>query len=85
MEPKGERDLVTKQLSGNALDTQIIHAISQAAGKDPLDVPPLYESVDLDALKTLVVDRDGEMHVEFQHAGCAVTVDEGTVVVEPED
>lgn len=67
--------------AGNHLDVAIVRAISQARGVEPLDLPPLAESLDLDALRALVVSDD--VDVAFEHAGCSVTVEGDTVTVEP--
>lgn len=37
----------------------IVNAVAKAAGVDPLDLPPLYESVDTDALDNLFGKHDG--------------------------
>lgn len=47
------------------------------------DFPPLFSSVDPDALDAIVDSMD-EGHVSFSHAGHVVTVtSEGTVSIEP--
>lgn len=38
----------------------IVEAIATAADVDPLDLPPLYESIDPDAVDQLVGDREGD-------------------------
>lgn len=37
----------------------IIDALAEAAGVDPLELPPLYEFVDCDALDRLFAEHDG--------------------------
>ena len=37
----------------------IINAVAEAAGVDPLELPPLYESIDTDALDNLFGDLNG--------------------------
>lgn len=37
----------------------IVEAVATAAGVDPLELPPLYDSVDLDAIDTLFARHDG--------------------------
>ncbi|MFW5905418.1 MAG: HalOD1 output domain-containing protein [Halorhabdus sp.] len=37
----------------------IVDALAEAAGTDPLELPPLYEFVDCDALDSLFTDHDG--------------------------
>ena len=51
------------------------------SGRDPL--PPLFETVDPDALDSLVDSQDdqGNCLVTFTYAGCTVSVEERTVTV----
>lgn len=60
----------------------IVQAVAAAADTDPLELPPLYERVDADALDAVVSGlRNGE--VRFRYAGYAVTVhSDGTVEVD---
>lgn len=78
-EPEGVRVSVDGTRS---LDTAVVRALAEATGREPLAIPPLYESLDLAALDALV-SGNGDVHVEFEHAGCAVTVDGKTITVEP--
>lgn len=65
----------------------VVLAIAEATNRDPLDLDPLYDSVDPDVLDRLVQSPDGERSrstVEFAHAGCDVTVRaDGRVAVKP--
>lgn len=72
----------------------IIEAVAEKAGVDPTALPPLHESVDIDALEALFEpiphgdDRTGT--IRFRYAGFIVTVefDTGetrTIRVEPFD
>jgi len=68
------------------LTERIVEATTDVAGADALDLPPLYDAVDPDALEALY-DRDGVdgPEVEFTYAGCGVTVrGDGSVSVAPE-
>lgn len=78
-----ERNIVTKSASGRKVDILIVEAIAEATGQRPTDVPPLYDSIDLEALSAVVIGRDGEVEVAFEHQGCAVTVAGDVVTVEP--
>lgn len=82
MESNGGSEVVTKSVSGGRVGFLIVEALAEATDQRPVDVPPLYESVDLDALAALVIHRDEDVHVEFEHVGYTVTVADGTVTVE---
>lgn len=66
----------------------VIDAVSAATGTDPLDLSPLYETIDPDALDRLF-RGDGQRQwsvarIEFAVAGCDVSVHgDGRVVVVP--
>jgi len=65
------------------ISIDVIEAIADATGTDPLTMdPPLYEVVDTDALDALY-ERGAVATVEFEYDGHSVTVDgDGTVTVE---
>ncbi|NIB99834.1 HalOD1 output domain-containing protein [Halobacterium sp. R2-5] len=42
----------------------IVEALAEAAEIDPLDLPPLYEFVDPDALNQLFGEHDGAAHAD---------------------
>lgn len=79
MSPDSDRETVTKPIEGERIGHTIAAAISEATDREMEDIPPLYDSVDPDALSTIVLDRADEMNVEFEHAGCRVTVADGRV------
>lgn len=61
---------------------QIVRQVASAMNHDPLELPPLYESVDPDGLERLV-DSMADGEVSFTYAGHQVTVsDDGTVDVD---
>ena len=64
---------------------QVAKSIADKEGTDPLDIPPLYESVDPDALDALFTPDSREPvlgEVTFTHAGYEVTVAyDGEVVI----
>ena len=64
------------------LSLRVIDAIAEATGSDPLEMPPLYHTVDLTALEDLF--RGGQsVSVEFEYEGCAVSVrSDGSVTVD---
>jgi|GEM_PF-1186419 len=57
----------------DTLTETIVLELSDVTGIDPLDLPPLYDAVDVDALQQLF-DRGNDVEVEFAVAGCEVTV-----------
>jgi hypothetical protein len=42
----------------------IVEAVAKAAGVDPLELPPLFDFVDLDAIDTLFARHDGACEAE---------------------
>jgi hypothetical protein len=56
----------------------VVEAVAEETGRDPFDLPPLYEAVDADALNRLVDrirgDRGSNLTVSFVVAGCTVEV-----------
>lgn len=64
---------------------RIVETVATTKSVDPLDLPPLYDSIDPEALEKLV-DRMDEGEVVFTYAGTEVTVTEdGSVDVEEGD
>jgi hypothetical protein len=72
-------ETLTEAFDRAATDTptkRIVTAVADATGVDVLDLPPLYDAVDPEALGALVehADADDTLRVEFRFAGCVVTV-----------
>ena len=64
------------------ISLRVIDAIAEATGSDPLEMPPLYHTVDLSALEHLIRGGDS-VSVEFEYEGRAVAVrSDGTVAVD---
>ncbi|NUB91121.1 hypothetical protein HT576_08815 [Haloterrigena sp. SYSU A121-1] len=63
----------------------VVSAVAEAEGIDPVNLPPLYNVVDPEALNALFTsDSGGVSSVEFEYAGYSVVVrGEGTVEVRP--
>jgi hypothetical protein len=61
-----------------SLVTTVVEALAAATGDDPTAMPPLYETVDPDALVQLfqsnTAGRDGPLRVTFQANGRTVIV-----------
>lgn len=56
---------------------QVVKAVADAKGVDPLDLPPLYDSIDPDALDALFSHADSSSSItelSLQIAGCEVLV-----------
>lgn len=68
---------------------RVIAAVAAATDTDPLELEPLFDSVDPDALDALFANEGGttartEGQLTFPTNGCRVTVDaDGTVAAEP--
>jgi len=63
----------------------IVHAVAAVAARDALDLPPLYDTVDPDAVDRLLEGAGpGRAVIQFSFAGHDVTLDdEGLVEVRP--
>lgn len=61
--------------------TAVVEVTAQARGLSPESLPPLYDTVDPDALNMLV-DGGGDLRLTFTYDGHDVTLDgDGTVTV----
>lgn len=58
---------------GDITDT-IITEVADTKGVDPLELKPLYTSVDPDALRAIVEPPNDVSQVEFEYAGYEVVV-----------
>lgn len=58
----------------------IIECVAEATGRDPIELPPLYERVDPDAVNELLNDPSERpratphLSITFRYAGCDVTI-----------
>jgi hypothetical protein len=77
----------TEPIEPKPLSEQIISGLAEAKGADPLEIDPLYETVDVDALNDLFAPKmDGTPRkvgsIMLEHDGFVVTVrDDGDVDV----
>lgn len=87
-EPSGTyrtRFRATDRLASEA----VVEAVAAATQSDPLDLPPIYDAVDPDALSNLFEpsstgSRRFQGTVTFEYADHLVTVEgEGTITLEP--
>lgn len=59
----------------DAVSVAVVERLAAAKGCDPEVLPPLYRSIDPDALEHLVTrSKGGLSQISFSHAGCDVTV-----------
>ncbi|WP_299331457.1 HalOD1 output domain-containing protein [Haloplanus sp.] len=59
----------------------VVSVVSTVTGVDPLELDPLYESIDGDALDALFpADCPSGNRVTFQYSGCEITVRSGDVI-----
>ena len=66
----------------DSVSVQILSAVAVKLETDPLDLPPLNDAIDVEALEALFEScTNGECALElrFTYAGCAVTVSEDAV------
>jgi hypothetical protein len=90
VERTADRDAASRSSDWRAtgdLCLAIVAAVADVTGREPTTVPPLYPTVDVDALGRLLRDaRGSEVRVTFDYAGCAVAVSsDGDLAVEPSD
>jgi len=62
----------------------VARSVAAATDRVVVDLPPLYETIDTDALDHLF-DRGARVAVSFRYAGCDVTVTGLHVVVRPDE
>ena len=77
-------DTVRTISSGERVSEAVVTAVADAKGVDPLDLDPLYDSVDPDALDGIfggTTGRASGTEIRFEMAGCEVVVREGEEVV----
>lgn len=65
-------------VQGEELPARIISTVADTRGVSETALPPLYESIDPDALQALLAhqqqDPDATVAVEFEYAGCTVSL-----------
>lgn len=64
------------QTDVSSISVDIIRAVASQTGEDPVELPPLYDYIDPDALESLfTVQQSGQ--VEFTYLGYCVSVSFG--------
>lgn len=81
-------DSVTNVCRTGQVSETVVTAVAEATGVDPVDLDPLYDVVDPDALDQIFrstgTSPPNSMEVRFSMAGCHVVVrGDGEVVVTP--
>lgn len=67
--------------SSRLLTERVVRAVAAHTDSDPLELPPLYEAIDPDALNA-GVHASGESELSFHYAGRVVTATgDGTIDV----
>lgn len=81
----GERLRYVERSDTVSTSTAIVEAVAAVSDRDPADLPPLYESIDPDALNTLLGpagDRsDQPLAVSFAYFGYSVRVDRNAIEI----
>lgn len=71
---------MTYVTSSQRPSTQVIQALADAEGVEPTDLPPLYRSIDPDALDRLFRDGRGPGSITFRYLGYRIQItDDGRV------
>ena len=82
----GATESVTTIHRGKEVSDIVVTSVAEAKGVDPLELEPLYDVVDPDALDTIFnsTDASSSMELSFTMAGCEVVVcGDGEVNVTP--
>lgn len=70
------------------ISVAVVTAVANATGQSPLEMDPLWESVDTDALEALLTDTDrtgSSPTVSFTYCGCTVTVTDDEIQIDGPD
>lgn len=66
---------------GETATVQVIQTVAETTSTDPLELPPLYDTIDPDALDSLVEDMTTGT-ISFNYTGLDITVhSDGTVII----
>lgn len=61
------------------ISERVVRAVATYTDTDPLELPPLYDAIDPDALNALVSELSGG-GLSFQYAGHSVTVESSSTI-----
>lgn len=75
-------------MASESIGETVVYAVAEATDTDPMDLPPIYDVIDLQALERLFPDdsahANADARVSFTAFDCEVTVHaDGEVVVAP--
>ncbi|WIV67685.1 HalOD1 output domain-containing protein [Natrialbaceae archaeon AArc-T1-2] len=90
-QPSAHDETVTYALDGTETpSTAIVEAVAAASGRDAAPspessdpLPPLFNTVDPDALDSLFASAGEDVSLSFTYAGYEVVLENGTVSVTP--
>jgi len=64
--------------------SDIVETVAAQTGRDPTELPPIYDAIDPDALSRFVESTDSTASLEFHYCGNIVTVSgSGAVDIAP--
>lgn len=64
------------------LGIKVVNRISEHEGVDPIDLPPLYEEIDLETLELLFKNTSQHLYVGFNYLGYRISIDgEDTITI----
>lgn len=69
-----EEHIRTAGPDSDTLCVSIAETVAAAAGTTPEALPPLYDSIDTEALADVVASIDGDGTIEFSYLGYRITV-----------
>lgn len=65
-----------------AVSTTVARRLASTLGKSPVEMTPLAESIDPDALDKLFQNGDTDVEFRFEHEGATVRVSEAGITVQ---
>lgn len=75
---KAEDTMSTRWTESESPSNQIVEAVASFTGRDPLDLPPLYDAIDTDSLDQLLNagtdPHRSHVYVCFEYVDVSVTV-----------
>lgn len=83
----GKESVTYEADPGEPISVVVVRAVAVLENTDPMELPPLYQVIDPEALDALVESDPGPpRQIEFDYCGYEVIVREGThvTVVDPE-
>ncbi|WP_312908265.1 HalOD1 output domain-containing protein [Natronosalvus caseinilyticus] len=78
--------------NSETLVTTVVRSVAAITGKTPVELDPLYTTIDPDALKQVLDNsrsdstKQGSVSITFDFASCEITIScDGTMRIEPPD